>query len=378
MKTVTRRRLKDLLILIFAAIIVGGILLVSGVVPIKASSGHWAITRWMLDFASNRSVSFHSSITERPKVDQIEELELGAATYDSNCRWCHGAPGFPKPTVAAKMTPAPPNLAVAVKNWDDEELFYILKHGIKFAGMPAWAAEERDSEIWPVVDFLRALPSMDGPQYLSLITVEHVEQDTISVLVSQQCAACHGIDGTGRAGQSVPIIAGQKRAYLINSLVNYRNGTRHSGVMEPIAGRLTEPLIQQLADYFANSNDRLAVEDPEYAINSTDNFETGRQLAMQGEKRDKIASCVDCHGPPDLVNQDGISKAMTGNEEYPSLAGQHADYIRQQLKLFQDRLRGGKLANLMHPIASKLTPSQIDALATYYSNCRDDNSTKSE
>lgn len=62
---------------------------------------------------------------------------------------------------AEKMLPPPPNLARSMRPWSDAELFWIVKHGIKYTGMPGWVALERGDEIWAVAAFLREMPSIE-------------------------------------------------------------------------------------------------------------------------------------------------------------------------------------------------------------------------
>lgn len=362
-----RQRLKELGILAVIVAIGGGLTLVSGIVPVKASSGHWPITAWLLNFASDRSVALHSVGVEVPNLDQPRLVTLGAATYESNCKFCHGQPGERQPPVALGMTPKPPQLADAVPELDDSELFYILKHGIKFAGMPAWPTQRRDDEIWPVVAFLRQLPSMDNQAYLELL--RHREfgsapETPLHTLVATRCAACHGIDGGGRGGPRVPVLAGQSQAYLRQSLLAYRGGTRYSGVMMPIAHRLTDQQIDLLAEYFAERRSQSDTDDDSAAKASaqSDLRALGERLAQRGDRADKIPSCVDCHGPADTVRHD----------DYPRLAGQPSWYIQHQLELFAERTRGGTgNASLMHPVADKLDDKQREALAAYYASISD-------
>jgi hypothetical protein len=49
-----------------------------------------------------------------------------------------------------------------------EQLFSIVKHGIKFTGMPAWPVQQRDDEVWAMVAFLRRLPDLDAAGYRRL------------------------------------------------------------------------------------------------------------------------------------------------------------------------------------------------------------------
>src|SRR5690606_2513650 len=93
----------------------------------------------------------------------------GAGTYETNCRPCHGSPESPRPPlVPAAMTPPPPNLPRIIARYDNQELFFIVKHGIKFTGMPAWPTQQRDDEVWAMVAFLREMPKLDAPAYREL------------------------------------------------------------------------------------------------------------------------------------------------------------------------------------------------------------------
>jgi cytochrome c553 len=57
------------------------------------------------------------------------------------------------------------------------------------------------------------------------------------------------------------------------------------------------------------------------------------------------------------------------NAIYPDLAGQHADYLVLQLRLFRRQHRGGTdHAHLMRPVAQRLTPEQMRDVALYYAS----------
>jgi cytochrome c553 len=353
-------------------VLVGTAVWLSGIVPIKASSGHWPITAWLLNVASTRSIAFHSRGVPEPAPFAEANVTLGAATYHSNCQFCHGQPGRGLPPMAGGMTPTPPRLAESVPDFDRKELFYVLKHGVKFAGMPAWPTQQRDEEIWPVVDFLEAYPKMTYGEFLrrtgppeswidkaaSSGQAGASQHSAIRSLVAHRCAACHGMDGNGRAGDRVPRLAGQTAAYLKQSLLAYRATRRHSGVMMPIAYRLNPLQIDRLADYFAGQP--IEVAEPNEAAWSDSlsaQIRHGERLARRGSRAGKVASCTDCHGPAEALRRD----------DYPRLAGQPIEYLIRQLELFDSRSRGGsENASLMHPIADSLTAEQRRAVAAFY------------
>src|SRR5688572_17415740 len=149
---------------------IGGFLVAaSGIIPIKASSGHWAITRWFFQFAKQRSVVTHTLTLKAPPLEEPWLVLKGAGHYEFGCRPCHGSPDLRHPRIAQRLLPVPPYLPQTIHRWDREELFYLVKHGIKFTGMPAWPSQQRDDEVWAMVAFLRAFPELDAEAYQRLV-----------------------------------------------------------------------------------------------------------------------------------------------------------------------------------------------------------------
>src|SRR5687767_11189958 len=90
--------------------VVGFLGAASGIVPIDASSGHWSVTRWFLQFSKKRSVATHTLGAEAPPPDRPWLAVKGATHYEVGCRACHGSPELRAPRVAQKMLPVPPYL----------------------------------------------------------------------------------------------------------------------------------------------------------------------------------------------------------------------------------------------------------------------------
>jgi cytochrome c553 len=366
-----RRALKHVLIaaivLGIAGIFGGLLLMISGIVPIKASSGHWAVTAALLDFAKRRSVTTHTLGMKVPPLEDRGLVLKGAAHYDFACEPCHGSPAVQQPRIAHRMTPRPPDLRTAALTYQPEELFYIVKHGIKFTGMPAWPAPQRDDEVWAMVAFLRTLPNLEAEAYDELTgAMSSAPDDKLPLedllgpspsapeAVAENCARCHGRDGLGRGPGAFPRLAGQRVAYLSNTLVAYARGERHSGIMEPVAANLGRDDIQAIAEYYAG------LPAPRPAAGSADpgDIERGRRIASEGVPDGLIPACRECHGP-------GAER----NPNYPRLSGQYADYLALQLSLFQNRRRGGtEYHTLMHKVAGQLSEEQIRAVTAYYAS----------
>jgi cytochrome c553 len=74
---------------------------------------------------------------------------------------------------------------------------------------------------------------------------------------SSVCTACHGATGAS-PNQLWPNLAGQRYAYLVKQLKEFRDGTRKDPVMEPFAKPLSDEDIENLAAYFSTQTDEPA------------------------------------------------------------------------------------------------------------------------
>jgi cytochrome c553 len=329
------------------------LVILSGAPNIKASSRHWPITSWILDFTKRRSVATHATATTVPNLDDFSLIRKGAAHYELGCRTCHGSPKSPRPTIPMGMTPHPADLPKLVGRWKPEELFYIVKHGIKFTGMPAWPAATRDDEVWAVVAFLRRLPGLTAEDYqrLAFGSAPLATATTAPPMVAA-CAQCHGVDGQGGPDAAFPRLAGQRPEYLRLSLLAYAKGTRASGIMQPIAAELAEDAINRIAEYYSLS--------PASApFPRVDGAGRGEEIAQRGIPRQDVPACVQCHA----------AQPETRNPAYPSLAAQTPAHLALQLRLFKENRRGGSAyEHIMKSVASRLTPEQMADVAAYFAS----------
>jgi cytochrome c553 len=334
----------------------------SGLYSVAASRGHWAPVRWFLTFAMQNSVETHAPETPVPPLADPGLVQLGAAHYYGGCAPCHGAPGDPGSPVVNRMLPEPPPLAGAAHEWTANELFWIVKNGIKYTGMPAWPAEERADEVWPLVAFLQQLPRMNAEEYRTLAvgtTSPHAPgARTLALAGSTEvsiasCARCHGAGGDRPRSDAVPTLNGQRVEYLRTALLNYAAGVRHSGLMQPIAVELSAEEIGKLAAYYAGlAPSAPAVDeaaDPELIAR-------GGMLAAVGDRSRGVPACHACHAP---------GKAS----HYPRLAGQNERYLAGQLALWRrGGRRGHEAGRIMAAIANRLTDAQAAAAAAYFAH----------
>ena len=151
-------------------VLVGGLLLFiySGEYNVAATQPHYAPVRWALNTTMVNSVRDHAEHVEVPSLEDSALIRRGFSHFEQMCVMCHGAPGVPRGAVGKGLRPVPPELADVVPRWSSAELFWIVKHGIKMSGMPAWGITHEDERLWAIVAFLRVLPETSPAEYQAL------------------------------------------------------------------------------------------------------------------------------------------------------------------------------------------------------------------
>ncbi len=140
----------------------------SGVYNVGADDRHLPVTHALLEKLRQRSVATRADDLEVP-TDLQEEARIrqGAGNYNAMCMGCHLAPGMGETELSQGLYPAPPNLSR--KTVEAAEAFWIIKHGIKASGMPAWGRSMDDVYVWNMAAFLQVLPSLTPAQYQALV-----------------------------------------------------------------------------------------------------------------------------------------------------------------------------------------------------------------
>jgi len=158
-----------LLIAVLVVLLGAGAVIYGGFYDIAATAPHWAVTSWLMETARTRSIKTQAAgIVVLPGLDDPAKVLIGVEHYAGHCAVCHGAPGVPKGDIGRGLYPPPPDLAKTAALYSPGELFWILKHGIKMSGMPAWS-DHSDEELWATVAFLEKLPVMSEEDYAKLV-----------------------------------------------------------------------------------------------------------------------------------------------------------------------------------------------------------------
>ena len=168
MPFVTRKTLFVLVGLAGAAVLGAAGFVWSGIYNIAADDPHTRPVYALMNTMRVRSINARANrLHPPPTLNDPALIRQGAGNYNAMCMGCHLAPGMAETELSKGLYPAPPNLSK--ETVDAATAFWVIKHGIKASGMPAWGKSMGDEYIWNMAAFLQVLPRLDAAQYQALV-----------------------------------------------------------------------------------------------------------------------------------------------------------------------------------------------------------------
>jgi ketosteroid isomerase-like protein/mono/diheme cytochrome c family protein len=141
-----------------------------GVFNVAADETHWGVTLRVIEAVRERSIAMRArDVGTSPSLDEPQLIAAGAREYAEMCTSCHLAPGMKETEIRAGLYPQPPNLVEHGSHRSPGQTFWIIKHGLKMTGMPAWGRTHDDQRIWGMVAFIRKLPELSPEAYQELV-----------------------------------------------------------------------------------------------------------------------------------------------------------------------------------------------------------------
>lgn len=164
--------------------------------------------------------------------------------------------------------------------------------------------------------------------------------------ILQSCVSCHGPGGNSQVS-TTPRLNGQQADYIVARLKKFSTATRNNphaqiGMFQALLAA-DDATKASIAKYFASQPPTPPRPGPRAA--------EGQRIFESGLAADNVIACNQCHGPQ------GEGHGVT-----PRIAGQHADYLKAQLRLFNLKFREHIL---MNPNTRTMRTSTMEALASY-------------
>lgn len=167
-------------VIVLAILVVGAFLFAwSGIYNIAATAPHWDITLSFIEMLRDRSIAVRSDNIQAPNLSDPKLEEAAFSHYHGMCRLCHGAPEYEREEFAKGLYPSPPSMTAGhiQQMRSDTEIYWIVKHGIKMTGMPAFGPTHKEEELWGLTALAKKMPRITAEQYRRQLGAAGAEED---------------------------------------------------------------------------------------------------------------------------------------------------------------------------------------------------------
>lgn len=163
-------------VVVLAAI--AAVVIYSGSYNVAATTRHTKLVHASLDKLMINSVRAHAKEVTVPPGINLHDRALAqqaAGHFEAMCAMCHGAPGRDPDRWSQALYPPPPDLIHALREhkWTDEEVFWVIKNGVKDTGMSAFGDSHRDHDLWALTALVRQFLDMSPEDYRTM--AEHAK-----------------------------------------------------------------------------------------------------------------------------------------------------------------------------------------------------------
>jgi len=119
--------------------------------------------RWehhLANTAVDASMERHAPRVTNPVPPTDQNLEDGMKLYTMNCALCHGTLDNKPSPLEHSMYPSPPQLILAPLDDPEWHIYYAIRTGVRYTGMPAWSKVINDQDMWKVTAFLSRIEKL--------------------------------------------------------------------------------------------------------------------------------------------------------------------------------------------------------------------------
>ena len=104
--------------------------------------------------ALDASMERHAPHVTNPLAPTDQNLEDGMKLYTMNCALCHGGLDRKPSTLVNSFYPPPPNLISDPPDDPEWHIFYAIRTGVRYSGMPAWDKTLSEQDLWKITMLL--------------------------------------------------------------------------------------------------------------------------------------------------------------------------------------------------------------------------------
>jgi len=150
---------------------------------VSARAKPWAVETWVARALRHLAIPRGERDRTNPVPQTDEVLAEGRVHFADHCFICHGNDGRGDTDFGRGLYPPPPDLREGgTQNLSDGEIFWIIRNGVRFTGMPGFGAEppEKDEETWHLVRFIRHLPDLSPDELKEMKALNPVSRKELA------------------------------------------------------------------------------------------------------------------------------------------------------------------------------------------------------
>ena len=131
-----------------------------GLFPTNADVAPSGLERHLAMSALDASMERHAPQVPNPVPVTDQNLIDGIKLYTMNCAVCHGALDYKPSVLEHSMYPPPPQLILDPLDDPEWHIYYAIRTGVRYTGMPAWNKALSGQDMWKVTAFLSRIDKL--------------------------------------------------------------------------------------------------------------------------------------------------------------------------------------------------------------------------
>jgi mono/diheme cytochrome c family protein len=149
-----------IVIAILALFVIALVIAQFGYMPTSADATPPAFERKIAMSALDASMDRHAPRVTNPLPATDNNLIDGMKLYTMNCAVCHGTLDFKPSVLEHSMYPPPPQIILDPLDDPEWHIYYAIRTGVRYTGMPAWDKALSEQDIWKLTGFLTRLEKL--------------------------------------------------------------------------------------------------------------------------------------------------------------------------------------------------------------------------
>ncbi len=155
-----RNFILGIIFILVLAVVVGLIITMTGLLPTSADATPPKIEERIASQALDASMEKHAPRVNNPVPPTDANLIDGMKVYTMNCALCHGTLDRKPSVLEHSMYPPPPQLILEPLDDPEWHIFFAVRTGVRYTGMPAWNKALSEEDMWKVTGFLSRIDKL--------------------------------------------------------------------------------------------------------------------------------------------------------------------------------------------------------------------------